>query len=326
MSGIINKTGARSGVVGTIVGTPPTFSTTNPEFTGSIRLIPQTGEPISPASRAGTIWIDSDTNLIKFSDGTSYHLLAPDNLTGGLVNQYYSGGSTYRSYTFLTSGTFTTTSAITVDAFVLGGGGGGGPGQVGESGGGGAGGAGAFRAVTSISVSAGSHTVTVGAGGASVGLSTAANNGGDSVFLSTTSNGGAKGEGRWDYNGNTNGNASGGGAPSRNSNTGGAGGTYGNAGGDNDSGGQAGGGGGGAGGAGSDSSGNNGGAGGIGTDNNYHTGSNVTYGVGGTGGSYGSTATSAQSANTGNGGHGEWGGGMGEQTGGSGIVVIRFTI
>ncbi len=44
---------------------------------------------------------------------------------GGTVTSYSSGGVTYRVHTFLTSGTFTTTYALSVDYLVVAGGGGG---------------------------------------------------------------------------------------------------------------------------------------------------------------------------------------------------------
>ena len=66
MSGIINKTGARSGVVGTIVGTPPTgASSTAPTFANSIKITPQSSEPVAPSGNAGTVWMDSDDNTMK---------------------------------------------------------------------------------------------------------------------------------------------------------------------------------------------------------------------------------------------------------------------
>ena len=80
----------------------------------------------------------------------------PLSATGGTVTTY----SGYKVHTFTSSGTITFNKSGSVDVLVVAGGGGGG-----ESIGGGGGGGG-FIASTAVSVTTGSHTVTIGNGGA----------------------------------------------------------------------------------------------------------------------------------------------------------------
>jgi len=264
--------------------------------------------------------------------------------TGGSI----SNSGSYRIHTFNSSSTFTVPSGLTltgVEYLVVAGGGGGGSGQSGAHvEGGGGGGAGGMRTGTVSSVSAGSNTITVGAGG-SGGTSNPSNGstGSNSSALGITSNGGGSGGGS-----NTSGGSggSGGGGGSGPSGSGAGSGTSGqgnNGGAGADSARSGGGGGAGAvGGAGPSyvTAGN----GGAGTASSI-TGSSVTYaggggggsynkgtggsGGGGNGGNYNSPTTTgvAGSANTGGGGGG--GGLSGSSiaaSGGSGIVVIRYQL
>ena len=80
-------------------------------------------------------------------------------VSGGTFTSYTSGGNTYNVYTFTASGTLTVAAAGQVDVLVVGGGGAGG------FGGGGAGGVAQGSSI--YFASAGTYTVTVGAGGAS---------------------------------------------------------------------------------------------------------------------------------------------------------------
>ena len=236
---------------------------------------------------------------------------------------------TYWYHTFLSSGTFTPTQALTADYLVVAGGGGGGVA-------GGGGGAGGYRYFTSQSLNAGTLcTVTVGAGGAgSAGGSpypTGAS-GVDSVFSSITSAGGGGGGG-YGKSGVSGGSGGGTGADN-NASTAGNGNTpstspsQGNNGGVCSVSGTCGaGGGGGASGVGGNGTATTSGAGGAGTANSI-SGSSVTYAVGG------GTRTFAPlgagddgAANTGNGGQGSDGSGAYKAgNGGSGIVIVRYAV
>jgi len=265
--------------------------------------------------------------------------------TGGTITT----SGAYTIHTFTTGGTFTPSSNLNVEYLVAAGGGGGGkPGYGGDAGGGG-GGAGGLRTGT-LSVTATSYAITVGAGGAG-GAGTPGikgTNGGNSIFSTITAAGGGGGGAAW-----TGANAGGsGGGASYDGSSGGAASPagQGNAGGNGLSGNFAGAGGGGAGAAGN----NPGGSGTSGTGGNGGTGSassitgtSVTYAAGGGGGTYlTSTPGSGGSSIGGNGGSngangangvantGSGGGGGGANaspsasgnggSGASGIVIIRY--
>jgi hypothetical protein len=100
--------------------------------------------------------------------------------TGGTVS--YSGN--YTIHTFLTGGTLITNNSMNVEYLVVGGGGTGG----GWGYGGGGGGAGGFRTGTGFAVTPQTYSITVGAGGNSIGAS-----GGNSIFSTITSIGGGSG-------------------------------------------------------------------------------------------------------------------------------------
>ena len=103
--------------------------------------------------------------------------------TGGTITT----SGNYKVHTFTSSGTFQITSGSgDVEYLVVAGGGGGG----GDSGGGG--GAGMMLTGTKTSMTAGSYTVTVGAGGTG-GSNTNMTAGSDSVFDNITSKGGGRG-------------------------------------------------------------------------------------------------------------------------------------
>ena len=92
---------------------------------------------------------------------------------GGIITDYLLGGVRYRVHTFLTSGTFTVTRAMSVDFLVVAGGGGAGQGGYGNGGGGGAGGlrstvtttGGGGSLESALAVTAQEYIITVGAGG-----------------------------------------------------------------------------------------------------------------------------------------------------------------
>ena len=289
------------------------------------------------------------------------------------INALPSGGTTSSSggdriHTFTSSGTFTVPSGLTlsnVEYLVLAGGAGGGA-EHGTNGAG-AGGGGGLRssrtgsnsgggasAESKQTISAGSYTVTVGAGGAGVTSGGAANGtpGSNSVFNGITSNGGGYGSG--DASLSTNNGGSGGCGGGGNSSGNGAGGSgtsgQGYAGGaGNNSSSHGGGGGGGAGSAGTNAGSgargsSHGGDGGNGVSNDI-SGSSVIYSGGGGGaswnsnpGGYGGGAGGAGGSQSTVGGNGTvnrgGGGGAGKDTnsypgsgsGSSGIVIIRYSL
>jgi len=258
------------------------------------------------------------------------------------TRKMYSKQPNYKVHSFTSSGTFQITSGSgNTEVLVIAGGGGG----VGNDAGGG-GGAGGYSEKASHPVTAGSYTVTVGAGGSAGGVSPYAEvgtKGGDSSFDSIISDGGGAGVNNTStslINGGSGGgvrNGSSAGTATQGDTNGATG--YGNAGADTGSSGTwgAGGGGGagsaGSGASGSGSSGTYGGAGGNGKSNSI-TGTAVIYagggggggrpnsnsGAGGTGG--GGTAKSAGTDGLGGGGGGGQSGLGGD--GGDGIVIIKY--
>ena len=221
-----------------------------------------------------------------------------------------------------------------VEYLIVGGGGGGGRSGAVPAGGGGGGGV----ITGTTTVTSGNITVVVGAGGAGRTVSGGAGDTGlDSTFNSLTAGGGGGGGGGniSGRNGNaTNGN--GGGAGGNASTSGGSGNSSGYAGGSSSgtANNEGGGGGGGAGAVGSNGTSSSGGDGGDGIANSI-TGFSVYYGGGGGGDDNSGTAgagglgggaaggTNAGTANTGGGGGGNVAGDGG--SGGSGIVIIRYT-
>ena len=293
-----------------------------------------------------TSGIDAGNSTNEIRDGTGEYYIGTVAASGGTITSHGS----YTVHTFLDDGNFVVGQTGTVDALIIGGGGCGGQHQ-----GGGGGGAGGMVTRTSIPYVAGTYAVTVGAGGISCGGfsctptdaedSTLAYNGG----TYTAERGGRGGGASTASQSGGSGGGGGGTGPS----SGGSGnspsqpGQAGNAGGD----GQGnspnasphlGAGGGGAGGGGQSHG--SGGDGGAGATNDYRTGSNVTYAGGGGGGA--GTGSSSASGNGGSGGGGDGAGAPGFSsidgtantgsggggnnvgaggTGGSGIVVIRYT-
>jgi hypothetical protein len=249
---------------------------------------------------------------------------APFNCTGGTETDL---GGGHKRITFTTVGpsslVCTGSGSVSAQVLIVAGGGGGGGGLTAIAYGGGGGGGGLLQGT--LSLTARSYPVTVGAGGAGVLPNTRGNNGGNSVFSGTTTytaNGGGGGGAR--YNGTPNKTGQNGGSG------GGGGGQYSGAGGSATQGstspltgygfnGAAGtatyvsGGGGGAGGAAS------GGTEGPGRTSSI-SGTSKTYAVGG---NFGSGVTGA--ANTGNGGGGNAApAGTYGSAGGSGIVIISY--
>jgi hypothetical protein len=308
---------------------------------------------ISTTSPITSIVITSST--YNFGQYSTFYLYGVAKLgTTPAIVPYATGGNTimtdgtYWYHAFLSSGTFTPQKGISCDVLVVAGGAGAGSGNSGglTAGGGGAGGL-VYSASNAISTA---QTVTIGAGGAQ------AVNGSNSVFGSTTATGGGTGGAGTNgagVAGGSGGGAEGSGAVGAASPAG-----QGNAGGTGYAlSGNAGGGGGGAGAVGGNAaagSAGNGGAGintysswlsttglgvsgyiaGGGAGGLYYTagtGSNSSGGSGGggRGGTYWSGATqqtpTAGTANTGGGGGG-YGLGAGSESGGSGLVIVRYAV
>lgn len=319
-----------------------------------------------PANPTGNmIRKNTTTGYIEYYDVASslWVGIGAFSATGGTYTTYTSNGTSYGVHTFTTSGVFTALGAPkAVDILVVGGGGGTGATQY-HNGGAGAGG---VVYGSQITLSPGAHTIIVGGGGAAGNTQGDSGDngdvGGDSVFgtLVTAKGGGAGG--RYSTTRGEDGGCGGGGAANGNSSSNNAGTSnqssysgftsYGYAGGvgcvlysGNST--WAAGGGGGAGGTGQagDARGAGyGGNGGIGRQ--FDINGTLTYYAGGGGGSCelsgrggnggaggggnGSHDHNAQngSANTGGGGGGKERAGTqtGGTTGGSGIVIIRYTL
>ena len=310
----------------------------------------------NPSTGVGTLWLNKNTGIMWCCTNATSNNNVWTNIGEGTGNVEASGsGGTestaggYKYHTFTSSGTFTVTGTLSIDILIVAGGGGGG-GRY-NAGGGGAGG---MLEYTSQSASAGSYTITVGAGGAGGAENNEGTNGGNSSMsgLSLTTAVGGGGGGSWNhsnngYAGGGSDGGSGGGSSgyqttystratgtSGQGNDGGVGGTYGSGGGGGKSA---------AGATATANSGNTGGAGGAGkawlNGTTYAGGGGGSSfdgggaggaggsGGGGTGGSYsnGSEATNG-TANTGGGGGGATGyvSNTAGANGGSGIVIVRY--
>ena len=259
-------------------------------------------------------------------------------ITGGVEQEYELGGTNYRSHSFLNAGPhrFSTSTSLTVDFLIVGGGGGSAPSE-GNNGSTGGAGAGGLVEGTSQTLAPGNYAITVGAGGAkSTSLYAPASNGGDSTFNGFTAKGGG-GSGDYGTAGSDGGNGAGGsesqqagGATTQDTYSGTTNVTgYGNAGGPGaayPSGGA--GSGGGAGGAGQGAN-NTNIAGGAGRANNFRTGNNITYAQGGSGATGLRNSVVEGGANTGNGAGGvskDGGSNLSSANGSAGIVVIRYAV
>ena len=113
----------------------------------------------------------------------------PLSATGGVISDYEVSGTYYRAHIFTSSGTFVVNSgSASVDILLVGAGGGGGFDR------GGGGGGGAFVELTNQSITPGSKTVTINAGGfGATGTGARGNNGGTTTFDTTTVKGGGGG-------------------------------------------------------------------------------------------------------------------------------------
>lgn len=339
---------------------PSTVSDKNNTSTGYFDLPSGTTAQRPASPTVGMTRFNTDLNVVEAWHTTDGWVPLSNTFqaVGGVETTYSSNGFTYKSHTFNSSGTFTVQSGNkSADLVVLAGGGGGG-GRVGS--GGGAGG----LIVSSQTLSLGSYSIVIGAGGVGGtggldGAETLGSNGVNTTAFGLTAIGGGGGVEGNTRNGYSGGSGSGGGYDG----TGGAGTSgQGNAGGGSAGGAgtypykQGGGGGAGAvGGTGSSSTGKAG-DGGVGVANTYANGTSQYYAGGGGGGShnpYNSSLANNGRGMGGNGGGGNagapggknagsdgstnfGGGGGGASTdnansykggnGGSGVVIIRYRI
>jgi hypothetical protein len=151
-----------------------------------------------------SITLATATGYAQYSTASIYgvsNVTSTPKATGGMVSQ----DNTYYYHTFVTSGVFTPTVALSADILVVAGGGGGGMGQYANTPAGG-GGAGGLLGFTSQSLTTTGYSVTVGAGGTkgiwnSSSGGSAATNGGNSQFAALTAAvGGGRGAGWSDNN------------------------------------------------------------------------------------------------------------------------------
>lgn len=300
---------------------------------------------------AGTLFLANSTfYLYGLAAVGTTPVIAPFASGGDIVTN----DGTYWYHAFLSSGTFTANKSLNADCLVVAGGGAGG---YNWGGGGGAGGV-LYSASTSLS-GATAYAATVGAGAAQQTVLATTNNGSNSTLIGgsisqTAIGGGGGGCGNTPYNAGNNGGSGGGGGNTSGAAAGSGTTGQGNAGGAATTGSNAGGGGG-AGAVGQAGSVNQSGAGGAGT-NSYSSWLSATAlgvsgyiagggggggwstfagylpGAGGSGGGTAGNLTSGQTtnvpatANTGSGGGGGAGANGYGNSGGSGIVIIRYPI
>lgn len=305
--------------------------------------------PSSPGS--GMLRYNTDTLTVEMHDGSSWRTIKGlFTATGGTVTTV----GAYKYHVFTSSGTLTTSGSIDAEYLIIAGGGGGG-----RDHGGGGGAGGVVSGVTTLTT--GTYSAIIGAGGASGYTGDDSTNGSNSSFGAlTVAIGGGKGN--YSAQPGTSGGSGGGAGGNNSTSASGGSGTAGQgfAGGNNNTsaGSEAGGGGGGAGGAGATptSGSNTGGAGGIGTNafSAWGAATNTGDNVGGTryyaGGGGGGTNSGGTGGPGGAGGGGKGGGptsgeanpgavntgggagGVGNGNalsrvyGGSGIIIIRYLI
>ena len=306
--------------------------------------------PSSPAN--GDVWYDTDDFKIQFWDGTSWQLIKGSfNAAGGTITE--SGGFKY--HTFTSSGNFTVSKGTNAVEYLIVAGGGSHRSGSHATGAGGGGAGGVIDSTTTVST--GSYSIVIGAGGTGATGSGNGNSGGNSTAFGGTAIGGGRGGAYSGYHADSGGSGGGGGY---NANAGAGTAGQGNAGGTGTGGSQRGGGGGGGFGAvGGNSSGSGSstvaGNGGVGINwkslGTYYAGGGgggispwseggKTAGTGGLGG--GGNGARASSINTylaGDAGGANTGGGVGGASvngsvgddaaaanGGSGIVIIRYQV
>ena len=163
--------------------------------------VPQlSSNPSSPVE--GQMYYNTTDDVIKHWDGSEWLQMSNKFSATGGAETIVSG---VKYHAFTTSGTFNAEASGTVDVLIVAGGGGGG-------GWGGGGGGGGVVDATSVSVTPGSYTITVGAGGAAGTVTyTSGGDGSPSSALSQTQAVGGGGGGHFDGNQGRAGGSGGGG-------------------------------------------------------------------------------------------------------------------
>jgi len=296
------------------------------QFNSATILQKVASNPANPVE--GQIYYNTTNGIVKHWNGTEWLEMSNKfSATGGTVTTYVLNNVSYKSHTFLTSGTFSVIEGQrNLQIMIVPGGGGG---SQDTAGGGGAGGVYIVNSVASI----GDYTISVGGGGARA-YTSQGYNGQNSSAFGFTAIGGGGGAGSAASNAAGSGGSGGGGGASKGAGSG----TPGQGNNGESSSGAAGGGG-----AGQVGGTNGTGTGGDGVINNFRDGTNQYYGgggggfgigisyAGGLGGGGGNSTSFGNSLlfgvdNTGGGGGaygGSWGG---AGDGGSGIVIIRYQI
>jgi hypothetical protein len=334
-----------------------TADSTSISLSGSFKLKQQTTAQIDALTGMsdGEMVYDTTTKRVKVYDSTGAEWTSIEVIGSGsgitasggnTIQTYTIDGVNYKSHTFTSSGTFQVTAASStsaVDVLLVAGGGAGGNDNAGG------GGAGGLLAQTSVSVSAQNYSIVIGSGGArgnsTDGNGSAATSGNNTTGFNYTATGGGQGGSAGSANNAGNGGSGGGLQGTEISGSAGTGisGQGNNGGTSNNTGG--GGGGGGAGAAGTAATSTVGATGGNGLNNAYQTGSDIAYAGGGAGGnennvntdvsggtggggdSFGNDGTAGSGdINKGAGGAGGTHPGTLGGNGGSGIVIVRYTI
>ncbi len=141
--------------------TPAKYDAASANGTGAM-LLPAGNTAQRPGNVSGYFRHNTERKAIEFNDGTGWQVVKSlVNTTGGVIVETPS----YRLHAFLGSGTFYTDSTITADVLVVGGGGAGGQSYGDQDTGKGGGGAGGVVYKQGHSITAGSYTIVVGAGG-----------------------------------------------------------------------------------------------------------------------------------------------------------------
>lgn len=322
--------------------------TTNVEYTNgyvTADFVPSnySAAPSNPV--LGQMYTDTTDNFVYHWNGSKWLTMSNAFVVSGgnTTGTYTSGGKTYKYHKFTSSGTLEVTGSAGNVEYVVVAGGGGVSSGAGSAGGAGGGGAGGYRSNVSgessgggatnegaMTLTAGTYSITIGAGGTGSSRSDGGGDGGNSTFNGVTATGGGGGGQSSSYGGGSGGGQGvGSNAPTGNYGSGTSGQGY--------RGGSASG----------DQTGGGGGAGEIGnTDGQMHGGDGVQTSIEGTatyyaGGGAGQDVSSEAGGTAGAGGGGaarahgsaNTGGGAGghapnsyTDNGGSGVVIIRYEI